>query len=291
MSAATTVTRFAPSPTGRLHLGHAYSALFAWRAARDVGGRFLLRVEDIDGVRCREEFVDGILEDLSWLGLDWDGEVVRQSERMGLYAAALARLRSDGFLYPCFCTRKDIEREIAEAGGAPHGPAGAVYPGTCRRLAGFERERKLETGEGHAWRLDVSKAVAACGSLEWEDGGRGVQLAEPQRLGDVVLARKDIATSYHLAVTVDDAEQGVNLVTRGTDLWESTHVHRLLQELLALPVPIWHHHELICGEDGRRFAKRDSSVTLKAIRGGGGTVENVRGYLDSGGGNWGDVDI
>lgn len=269
------VTRFAPSPTGRLHLGHAYSALFAWRAAREQGGRFLLRIEDIDPGRCRPEFVDGILEDLGWLGIDWDGEVVRQSGRMALYEAALRRLRVAGLLYPCFCTRREIEREIEAAGGAPHGPAGAIYPGTCRGLEASQADARIAAGEAHAWRLDVRRAMGCCGELAWRDRGRGEQRARPDRLGDVVLARKEIPTSYHLAVTVDDAGQGVTLVTRGDDLWESTHVHRLLQAALELPVPVWHHHELKVGEDGRRFAKRDGGVTLEALREGGVSVEQV----------------
>ncbi len=270
------VTRFAPSPTGRLHLGHAYSALFAEHEARRGGGRFLLRIEDIDPGRCRDEFTDGILEDLAWLGVRWEGGVVRQSRRMPRYAEALDALRRRGLLYPCFCTRRGIEREIAAAGGAPHGAAGATYPGICRALDAAERGRRIEAGESHAWRLDMAGAIAAAGTLDWADVEKGSQVARPELLGDVVLARKEVATSYHLAVTVDDADQGVTVVTRGADLWESTDVHRLLQALLDLPVPLWHHHRLLSGPDGRRFAKRDRSVTIAALRRGGASAEAVR---------------
>ncbi len=271
-------TRFAPSPTGRLHLGHAYSALFAAREA-GPGGRFLLRMEDIDASRCRPEFASGILEDLGWLGLAWDGEVEVQSERLGRYREALATLRGIGVLYPCFCTGKDIAREVAAIGGAPHGPAGAVYPGTCRGVGGTERERRIASGEGHVWRLDSAAAGARAGELIWEDRVLGEIAVEPAVLGDVVLARKDIGTSYHLAVTVDDADGGVDLVTRGEDLVESTHVHRLLQALLGLPVPVWHHHKLLLGPDGKRFAKRDESVALAVLRESGKTAAEVRAGL------------
>src|SRR5690606_10125529 len=217
------VTRFAPSPTGRLHLGHAYSALFAWKAARGAGGRFLLRIEDIDEGRCRPEHVNGILEDLAWLGLDWDGPVRRQSAHLDDYAKALARLDEAGLLYPCFCTRAEIQAEIAAAGGAPHGPDGPLYPGTCRHLDVGRRAERMAAGEPFALRLDMGRAVAAAGPLEWRDRATGMVRAAPERFGDVVLARKDVPTSYHLAVTVDDALQSVTLVTRGRDLFEATH--------------------------------------------------------------------
>ncbi len=270
------VTRFAPSPTGRLHLGHAYSALFAWEAARAAGGRFLLRIEDIDEGRCRPEHVDGILEDLAWLGLDWDGPVRRQSAHLDDYAKALARLDEAGLLYPCFCTRAEIQAEIAAAGGAPHGPDGPLYPGTCRHLDAGRRAERMAAGEPYALRLDMARAAAAAGPLEWRDRAAGTVRAAPERFGDVVLARKDVPTSYHLAVTVDDALQGVTLVTRGRDLFEATHVHRLLQALLGLPVPEWHHHPLLTGPDGRRYAKRDRSLTLEALRGNGTRAAAVR---------------
>lgn len=260
------ITRFAPSPTGLLHLGHAWSAAFAHGAARETGGRFLLRIEDIDPGRCRPEFEAAIREDLAWLGLHWDGEVRRQSEHMDDYGTALARLGEIGVVYPCFCTRKDILAEISAAGHAPHGPDGPIYPGICRRLGRAEREARVAAGEAYALRLDVAAALRSTGPLAFHDRGRGTLPADPMRHGDVVLARKDTPTSYHLAVTVDDAIQGVTLVTRGEDLLPATDIHRLLQALLGLPVPDYHHHQLLVGPDGRRFAKRDRSLTIAALR-------------------------
>jgi len=248
------VTRFAPSPTGRLHLGHAFSAIMAHDLARAAGGRFLLRIEDIDGSRSRAEHVDAIRADLAWLGLEWDGYAV-QSERMALYEGALARLKAMGVVYPCVCTRAAIASL-----SAPHGPEGMVYPGTCRGLA------EIDLGQPHAWRLDVAAALARCGNLRWHDAGAGWVLADPTSLGDVVLARKDIATSYHLSVSVDDAAQGVSDVVRGADLFDATHVHRLLQALLGLATPRYHHHPLLAGADGERLAKRHGSPTLAAMR-------------------------
>lgn len=265
------VTRFAPSPTGRLHLGHAYSALFAWRKARDAGGKFLLRIEDIDRARCRDEFVAGIEEDLRWLGIDWDGDVRRQSEHFADYRAALDRLDAIGVLYPCFCTRADIAR----AASAPHG-ADPVYPGTCRHLSADERRQRIETGAAYALRLDVERAFERTGPLDWIDEGLGTVEANPLSLGDVVLARKDTPASYHLAVTVDDAIQGVTLVTRASDLFAATHIHRLLQALFDLPAPHWHHHKLLTDEAGKRFAKRDRAVTLQEMREAGTTAAEVR---------------
>lgn len=268
------VTRFAPSPTGRLHLGHAHSALFA-RAQAGADGRFLLRIEDIDPGRCRTEFVDGIFEDLAWLGLAWEQPVRRQSEHVDDYRAALARLDGLGLLYPCFCTRKDIADEVARAGHAPHGPDGVLYPGLCRGLSGAERAERMAAGAAYALRLDMAAAVARTGALCWHDRAAGPQRAAPELFGDVVLARKDTPTSYHLAVTVDDALQGVTLVTRGEDLFAATHVHRLLQALLELPVPDYHHHRLLTDETGKRFAKRDRSLTLQSLRAGGATRQEV----------------
>jgi glutamyl-Q tRNA(Asp) synthetase len=252
------VTRFAPSPTGRLHLGHAYSALMAHDFAREREGSFLLRIEDIDPGRVRAEFVDGILEDLLWLGLEWDADMVYQSERLDLYAAALARLQGQGLVYPCFCTRADIAASVA----APHGPEGPLYPGTCRDLAAPDLSRP------HAWRLDVARAVALTGPLSWTNDGATVRAA-PETLGDVVLARKDAPASYHLAVTVDDAEQSVTDVVRGLDLFASTHVHRLLQALLELQVPLYYHHALLADAEGGRLAKRHGAPTLADLRAGG----------------------
>lgn len=271
-----TVTRFAPSPTGRLHLGHAYSALFAEAVAKEHGGKFLLRVEDIDATRCRPEFAQGIIDDLSWLGIQWSGEVMFQSGRKDDYSRFLDQLLAQGLLYPCFCTRKDIMREITAAGGAPHGHGDIPYPGICRSLPEDVRMERLANGELHALRLDSSRALEKAGNLQWHDLGIGVQPVCMEKLGDVVLARKDIANSYHLAVCVDDATQGVTLVTRGEDLIESTHVHRLLQHLLGFPVPQWHHHALLRDEQGRRFAKREECLSLRAIRASGKKATEVR---------------
>jgi glutamyl-Q tRNA(Asp) synthetase len=259
------VTRFAPSPTGRLHLGHGYSALLAHDFAPARRGRFLLRIEDIDRGRCRAEHVEAILDDLPWLGIEWHGPVVFQSARMALYAEALDALKALGVVYPCFCTRADIAREIAASQSAPHGPDGPLYPGTCRDLPDAERAARL-VSEDHAWRIDMARAAALAGPLDWHDASAGRVGADPLLLGDVVLARKDAGTSYHLAVTVDDAAQGVTDVVRGTDLFHATHVHRLLQALLGLPTPDYHHHALLVGEDGKRLAKRDGAPTLAAMR-------------------------
>ncbi|MAX01255.1 MAG: tRNA glutamyl-Q(34) synthetase GluQRS [Sphingomonas sp.] len=262
---APVVTRFAPSPTGRLHPGHGVAALAAYDFAVARGGRFLLRIEDIDGARSRTEHVEAILADLRWLGIVWDEPVVFQSQRLALYEAALDRLRALGLLYPCFCTRKEIAREITESLSAPHiGPDGPVYPGTCRALGQAERDRRI-AAEAHCWRLDMAKAVAMAGELHWTDHGRPVR-ADPLAYGDVVLARKDAPASYHLAVTLDDAAQGVTDIVRGEDLFPATHVHRLLQALLDLPVPRYHHHPLVRDGNGERLAKRNGAPTLEALR-------------------------
>lgn len=260
-------------------MGHGWSAILAHDFAREHGGRFLLRIEDIDGTRSRTEHVAAIERDLAWLGLRWDGPVVFQSARLDRYRAALDRLRAMGLLYPCFCTRAEIAREIAASASAPHGPDGALYPGTCRRIAPEERARRLAL-EPHCWRLDMAAAVArvrampgmegnamdAGGALTWEDAEAGTVRADPMAHGDVVLARKDAPASYHLAVTVDDAAQGVSHVIRGRDLFEATHVHRLLQALLDLPTPLYRHHALLTDATGRRLAKRDGAPTLEAMR-------------------------
>jgi glutamyl-Q tRNA(Asp) synthetase len=261
----TVVTRFAPSPTGYLHLGHVRSALAGWRGAREAGGRFLLRLEDIDHTRCRPEFAAAIVEDLAWLGLDWDGPIRRQSEHFADYRAALVRLDAAGLIYPCFCTRRAIQAEIARAGGAPQGETGAPYPGTCRRLGAAERAELRARAPDYALRLDVAAAVARTGPLAWVEDGARVE-ADPAALGDVVLARKEMPTSYHLAVTFDDALQGVTLVTRGADLFDATHIHRLLQALLGLPTPHYRHHPLLTDAHGRRLAKRDGALTIRAMR-------------------------
>ena len=270
------VTRFAPSPTGLLHLGHAHAALIGWRAARDAGGRFLLRLEDIDRVRCRQEFGDAIGEDLAWLGLDWDGAVRVQSGHFADYRRALDRLEAQGLLYPCFCTRAAIKAEVARAAAAPHGEEGPLYPGTCRGLTPKERAARIEAGAAWALRLDVAKALARTGPLWWQDEGAGRVAADAASLGDVVLARKETPASYHLAVTVDDALQRVTLVTRGEDLFAATHIHRLLQALLDLPVPRYRHHALLVDAEGRRYAKRDRALSLCALRQAGRTPREVR---------------
>lgn len=249
-------TRFAPSPTGRLHLGHAYSAVQAHDVARAAGGRFTLRIEDIDGTRSRPEHVAAILADLDWLGLIWDEPPSFQSQRLGLYQDALDRLRDMGLLYPCFCTRADIAASLS----APHGPDGPLYPGTCRGRVNPDRTR------AHSWRLDMAKGVALAGPLTWHDVHAGTVEADPASHGDVILARKDAPASYHLAVTVDDAAQGISHVVRGTDLFAATHVHRLLQALLDLPTPEYRHHALLAGPDGRRLAKRHGAPTLESLR-------------------------
>jgi len=254
-------TRFAPSPTGRLHLGHAWSALCAHDVARTDNGHFLLRIEDIDPGRARPEHVSGIIEDLLWLGLDWEGEIVFQSERTALYAMALEDLKRRGLAYPCFCTRRDI----AASANAPHGPDGPVYPGTCRLLDASDRARRV-ANEAHCWRLDMAVAVDEAGPLSWIDGEAVVHAAMPALHGDVVLARKDAPVSYHLAVTVDDAAQAISHVVRGRDLIEATHVHRLLQALLDLPTPIYIHHPLLGTATGERLAKRTGAPAIADLR-------------------------
>ena len=266
------VTRFAPSPTGPLHLGHAASALTGWTLARTAGGRFLLRIEDIDRTRCRREFESAIMEDLAWLGLEWEMPVRRQSEHMADCRAALVRLDRRALLYPCFCTRKDI----AAATVAPHGPDGPLYPGACRGLSAEQRKARLESGVPYAMRLDAAKAAALTGPLTWREHARGLIAVDLLKFGDVVLARKDIAASYHLAVAVDDDLQGVTLVTRGQDLFEATHIHRLLQALLGLAEPEYHHHPLLTDERGRRLAKRDDARSIRSFRQAGQSPAAVR---------------
>jgi len=277
----TTTTRFAPSPTGFLHLGHAFAASEAERA----GDRLLIRLEDIDGTRCRPEYEAAIFEDLAWLGLAWEQPVLRQSERMAAYAAALERLKTHGLVYPCFCSRQQIAEEIARSLEAPHGPDGPHYPGTCRHLSESERAEKIASGEPYALRLDSANAAAAVGPLSYEERGAGPNgehghiVVEPLAFGDVVLARKETPSAYHLAVVVDDAFQGVSLVTRGNDLFASAHIQRVLQALLGLPEPAYAHHRLILDANGRKFSKRDKSVTLRALRQAGVTPDDIRSGL------------
>jgi glutamyl-Q tRNA(Asp) synthetase len=274
-------TRFAPSPTGRLHLGHALAARVAHDLARrEPGGRFLLRFEDIDAGRVREEFFRRIEEDLEWLGLRRDEEPIRQTARAAAYEEALSLLRQKAFVYPCFCTRREIQDEVARMAAAPHGPEGPVYPGSCRRISAAERERNIAAGIPHAWRLDARKAASACGDLTFHDPRFGTLAVDPLLLGDVVLARKDIGTAYHLAVVVDDAFQQVTHVTRGEDLLASTHVHRLLQELLGLPEPAYLHHPLVFDENGKRLAKRSDSLSIAALRASGMSPAEVLALTD-----------
>lgn len=275
-------TRFAPSPTGFLHLGHAYAALFAADIAQASGGRFLVRMEDTDRVRSKEAFEASILDDLRWLGLAWEEPVWRQSARVAAYLAALERLQGLGLVYPCFCTRKDIEAEVAQAVGAPQGPDGPLYAGTCRALGNAERRARMDAGAPFAWRLDAERAAAVAGGLAFEETGagphgeHGMIAVNGLTYGDVVLVRKDGVISYHLAVVVDDAAQGVTLVTRGNDLFASAHVHRLLQALLELPAPRYRHHRLITDANGKRLAKRDDATSLKVLRAQGVTPAGIR---------------
>jgi glutamyl-Q tRNA(Asp) synthetase len=270
------VTRFAPSPTGLLHLGSAYSALVAWTRAREAGGRFLLRIEDIDTGRCRPEFEAALLGDLRWLGLDWDGEVRRQSEHFDTYHRVVEGLAGRGLAYPCFCTRADIAREIAGSGGAPHGPDGPLYPGTCRQLSPAERRQRIDAGHDHCIRLDAGRAALEVGPYAFVDEGQGRIEGQPVLAGDIVVARKDAPTSYHLAVTVDDHLQGVTLVTRGDDLLPSAHVQVLLQRLLGYATPGYSHHRLLADATGRRLAKRHGDLTIRSLRESGVTAEEVR---------------
>ena len=272
------VTRFAPSPTGYLHLGHAFSALIAWRRAREAGGQFLLRLEDIDPARCRPEFAVAIQQDLAWLGLDWDGEVRVQSEHLTEYRAVLEMLTARGLLYPCFCTRADIIREVAQSAAAPHSPDGApLYPGTCRGLSTDERAARMAAGERYALRVDIRRALATVAHpLSFQEQDDGAIECHPEQFGDVVLARKDAPASYHLCVTHDDALQGVTLVTRGQDLKSATHLHRLLQAIMDWPVPIYAHHPLLTDTAGRRLAKRDRAITLRDLRASGHSPAEVR---------------
>ena len=268
------VTRFAPSPTGYLHLGNAASALQGWRAAREVGGRFLLRIEDIDTTRCRPEYTTAIAEDLAWLGLDWDGDVRVQSRCFTDYRTVLDRLDGLGLLYPCFCTRRDIA-------SAPHGPDDmAVYPGTCRGLSAGERQDRVAAGESYSLRLDMRAADRP--GLGFHERGRGRIVCHPARFGDIVLARKDIPASYHLCVAHDDAWQGVTLVTRGEDLLAVTDIQVLLQNLLGWPTPDYAHHRLLTNAAGARLAKRDRSFTLRAMRELGLTPAEVRARAEGG---------
>lgn len=298
---ADVVERFAPSPNGALHLGHAFSALLASDAARAAGGRFLLRIEDLDAARCRPEYEDAMRADLAWLGIDWEEPVMRQSERRATYADALASLEARGMIYPCYCSRKEIQAALAapqegDAEGLASGPDGPVYPGVCRDLSAAQRAERAATGRPAALRLDMRKAIAALGGrgvvgkLSYKELGRtappdpvlapGRVSLDPamltERIGDVVLARKDFPASYHLAVVVDDAAQGVTHVTRGADLAGAAPLHRLLQALLGRPTPSYRHHRLIRDDAGRRLAKRDRDAGVETMRAAGWTPAEIR---------------
>lgn len=262
--------RFAPSPTGLLHLGHAYSAKFADRARES--GPYILRIEDIERDRVRPEYIDAIFADLAWLGLEWEQPVTFQSTRQARHDEALQALVAGGWVYRCFCSRKQVAESLPSEAAAPHGPIPA-YPGTCRHLAAADSDARAAAGEEFAWRLDVDRALAHLGPVTWHDRGRGVQAV--QAVPDPVVARRDIGTSYHLCSVVDDADQGVTLVTRGGDLFESTHVHRILQGLLDLPTPAYHHHNLVGCADGQRLSKRDGAISLRSMRERGHTPEEV----------------
>lgn len=272
-------TRFAPSPTGLLHLGHVYAAKFARDLALEDDGEFLLRFEDIDNTRVRDEYYLDIERDLAWLGIHWDGTPLRQTDRLPAYAQALEDLKSRYVVYPCFCTRSEIQEEIHAMGGAPQGPEGPLYPGTCLDLTAEQRATRITAGEPHCWRLDSAEAARQTGALTFCDRIKSVIDVDHTLLGDVVLARKDIATSYHIAVVVDDAMQEITDVTRAEDLLASTHVHRLLQDLLGLPEPVYHHHRLILDADGKRLAKRDQALSIQTLRERGMSPEEVLGMI------------
>lgn len=259
-------TRFAPSPTGLLHLGHAYSAMVAHDVARAMGGQFLLRIDDLDDGRVRDVYRAAIIDDLRWLGLACDRSPVLQSERRAIYSDALGVLREASLAYPCFCSRSDIAASVAAPHFDAHGPDGPIYPGTCRALSEAQRHARIANGDPHAWRLDMGRAVDLAGALSWVDDMAGMVVADPLPFGDVILARRDAVPAYHLASTVDDAAMAISHVVRGADLFAATHVHRLLQALLALPTPHYHHHRLIGDTAGRRLAKRHDAASLAAYR-------------------------
>jgi len=282
----TFVARFAPSPNGYLHLGHAYSALVNFDMARAASGRFLLRIEDIDATRCRPEFEQAIYEDLAWLGIAWEQEVRRQSDHLDAYGQALDALKARGLVYPSFESRGEVARLVAERerrGPWPRDPDGApLYPGNGRMLTEDERARRIAASDPYAWRLMMDAATVETGALSWQETGAGPDdetgtvTARPEDWGDVVLARKDVPTSYHLSVVVDDALQGITHVIRGQDLFWSTSVHRLLQALLGLPTLVYHHHRLILDEDGRKLSKSNASTALRSLREAGATPEDIR---------------
>ena len=277
----TVVTRFAPSPSGPLHVGHLLAALQARRLADAHGGHCWLRVEDIDPRAQHPEYLELMYEDLCWLGLEFDGEVMVQTRRFGVYHEVLEQLRGMGLLYPCFCTRTEIKNQVAEMGRAPHATLGYLYPGTCRNLPPDVVAERLAAGAPHTWRLNMQRVQELIGCPTWHDMMRGTQRCVPTAYGDVVLARKDFPASYHLAVVVDDAAQGVTHVTRGADLFDSTHIHRALQGVLGLPVPQYCHHALLRDNAGKRLAKRDGARSIASLREAGFTPSQVLESLES----------
>ena len=282
MDATPEITRFAPSPTGFLHLGHARAALFAWRRARATGGRFLVRIEDIDTTRCRPEYEAALLEDLRWLGLDWDEAPRRQSAHFAEYRVVLDALAARSLTYPCFCTRAYIAREVAAAGAAPQGPDGPLYPGICRDLPEAEAAHRIAAGQPYALRLHMTRACEAVpGPLQAHEENEGWHECRPEIFGDVVLGRKDVPASYHLCVTHDDALQGITLVTRGEDLKPATDLHRLIQALMGWPAPRYAHHALMRDARGRRLAKRDGAESLRALRERGLSAAEVRAMAEA----------
>ena len=272
-------TRFAPSPTGHLHLGHAYAAQVAWQLAQSLDGDFLVRFEDIDHTRVRDEFYRSTLDDLKWLGFHPFPEPQSQLDHLEDYQRALEILQTLGVVYPCFCSRRDIQSEIENMPRAPHGPEGPLYPGTCRHLSHAERKAKESTSQPPVWRLDATKAAEITGPLTFSDGRLGTFSVDPHLLGDVILARRDIGTSYHLAVVLDDARQQITHVTRGKDLLSSTHIHRLLQTLLELPEPQYLHHVLVTDDAGHRLAKRDAARSLHQLREQGSSPREILAML------------
>lgn len=275
------VTRFAPSPTGYLHLGHALSALTAYRTAEQAGGRFILRIEDIDPDRCRPEYEVAIFEDLSWLGLRWEVPVRRQSEHLTQYAEALERLKDMGVAYPCFCSRKQIADMTGDIGDS-------LYPGVCRQLSRREIAERMKQGELPCWRLDAQQAAALTGPLFWWDRDEGKMAVQPEEFGDVVIARRDVPTSYHLSVTVDDHVQGITQVVRGRDLFSATGIHRTLQALLGFEAPEYFHHGLLMDQrTGRKLSKRHASTSLRALRTTGIRPQDVTDNLH--GGLWSEI--
>ena len=280
-------TRFAPSPSGPLHVGHLLAALSARRLADRHGGRCVLRIEDIDARAQDPHWVEQMHEDLDWLGLHFDGETMVQSRRMPLYAATLHELHRRGLLYPCFCTRGDIRAQLRDMGRAPHATLGYLYPGTCKKLPPDLVAERLAAGLPHCWRLDMERVQDLIGCPTWHDLRRGTQRCVPTLYGDVVLGRKDFPASYHLAVVIDDAAQGVNLVTRGRDLFDATHIHRAIQGVLGLPVPLYDHHMLLCDNEGKRLAKRDGARSIASLREAGMTpaelLDSLARALENGG--------